>query len=99
LGVKRSEEPYAREDLDLLVAIASSLALLEKPSPAGAPRSNAFEECPQCGVCYDSGVTQCSRIMRQDWNRRSQERIESKRRWRISEDRATRRKLDSMYML
>ena len=62
LGVKRSEEPYTREDLDLLVAIASSLALLlKKPSPAGAPRSNAFEECPQCGVCYDSGVTQCSR--------------------------------------
>jgi len=54
LGVKRSEEPYTREDLDLLVAIASSLALLlEKPSLAGAPRSNAFEECPQCGVCYD----------------------------------------------
>ncbi len=62
LGVKRSEEPYTREDMDLLVAIASSLALLlEKPSPAGAPRRDAFEECPQCGDCYDSGVTQCSR--------------------------------------
>jgi hypothetical protein len=62
LGVKRSEEPYAREDLDLLVAIASSLALLlEKPSGAVAARSDAFEECPQCGVCYDSGATQCSR--------------------------------------
>ena len=62
LGLKRSEEPYTREDLDLLVAITSSLALLlEKPSGAGAPRSDAFEECPQCGVCYDSGVTQCSR--------------------------------------
>jgi predicted Ser/Thr protein kinase len=32
LGVKRSEEPYSREDRDLLVAIAMSLALLiEKP--------------------------------------------------------------------
>lgn len=62
LGVKRSEEPYTREDLDLLVAIASSLALLlEKPSGAVAARSDAFEECPQCGVCYDSGATQCSR--------------------------------------
>lgn len=62
LGLKRSEEPYTREDLDLLVAIASSLALLlEKPSPAAAPRKDAFEECPQCGACYDSGVTQCSR--------------------------------------
>jgi tRNA A-37 threonylcarbamoyl transferase component Bud32 len=62
LGVKRSEEPYTREDLDLLVAIASSLALLlEKPSAAVAARSDAFEECPRCGVCYDSGATQCSR--------------------------------------
>ena len=62
LGLKRSEEPYTREDLDLLVAITSSLALLlEKPSRAGAPRRDAFEECPQCGDCYDSGVTQCSR--------------------------------------
>src|SRR3989442_9385160 len=62
LGLKRSEEPYTREDLDLLVAITSSLALLlEKPSGAGVPRSDAFEECPQCGICYDSGVTQCSR--------------------------------------
>jgi hypothetical protein len=48
LGVKRSEEPYTREDLDLLVAIASSLALLL--------------ECPQCGVCYDSGVTRKNRL-------------------------------------
>lgn len=62
LGVKRSEEPYAREDLDLLVAIASSLALLlEKPSGGVAARSDVFEECPQCGVCYDSGANQCSR--------------------------------------
>ena len=32
LGIKRSEEPYSREDQDLLVAIAMSLAfLIEKP--------------------------------------------------------------------
>ncbi len=62
LGSKRSEEPYAREDLDLLVAIASSMALLlEKPSGRETPlRSDMFEECPQCGVCYDSGSTHCS---------------------------------------
>jgi hypothetical protein len=61
LGLKRSEEPYAREDLDLLVAIASSLALLlEKSSGTGATRSDVFEECPQCGVCYDAGSTHCS---------------------------------------
>jgi len=62
LGTKRSEEPYSREDLDMLVAIASSLALLlDKPSGAVAARSDAFEECPHCGVCYDSGVTLCTR--------------------------------------
>lgn len=61
LGPKRSEEPYASEDRDLLVAVAASLALLlEKPSGTGAPRSNVFEECPQCGACYDSGATQCT---------------------------------------
>jgi eukaryotic-like serine/threonine-protein kinase len=60
LGAKRSEEPYSREDQDLLVAITSSLALLlEKPSGAPAARTDIFEECPQCGACYDSGATQC----------------------------------------
>lgn len=62
LGPKRSEEPYASEDRDLLVAVAASLALLlEKPSGTGAPRSNVFEECPQCGACYDSGATHCGK--------------------------------------
>ena len=60
LGAKRSEEPYSHEDQDLLVAITSSLALLlEKPSGARAARTDIFEECPQCGACYDSGATQC----------------------------------------
>jgi tRNA A-37 threonylcarbamoyl transferase component Bud32 len=62
LGIKRSEEPYSREDRDLLMAIASSLALLvEKPQAPALPRSDIFEECPQCGACYDSGATQCSK--------------------------------------
>ena len=61
VGPKRSEEPYASEDRDLLVAVAASLALLlEKPSGTEAQRSNIFEECPQCGTCYDSGATQCT---------------------------------------
>ncbi|MBZ5516601.1 MAG: protein kinase [Acidobacteriia bacterium] len=60
LGVKRSEEPYAQEDRNLLTAIASSLAmLLERPAAAPALPSAAFEECPQCGVCYDSGAGAC----------------------------------------
>jgi tRNA A-37 threonylcarbamoyl transferase component Bud32 len=61
LGPKRSEEPYAREDLDLLVAIAASLGLLlEKPAAAPVRLSEAFEECPQCGVCYDTGAGRCA---------------------------------------
>jgi len=62
LGAKRSEEPYAEEDRNLLIAIASGLAmLLERPAPAPAliPVSEAFEECPQCGACYDSGAGPC----------------------------------------
>lgn len=61
LGVKRSEEPYTREDQDLLVAIAASLALLlEKPAPGPVRVSEAFEECPQCGTCYDTGAVRCA---------------------------------------
>ncbi len=61
LGVKRSEEPYTGEDQDLLAAIASSLALLlEKPAGPPAPTKEAFDECPQCGSCYDTGAGRCS---------------------------------------
>lgn len=61
LGVKRSEEPYSREDQDLLVAITTSLALLlEKPTVAPGRVSEAFEECPQCGTCYDTGAVRCA---------------------------------------
>lgn len=61
VGPKRSEEPYTREDQDLLVAIASSLALLlEKPAVAPARLSTAFEECPRCGTCYDTGSGNCA---------------------------------------
>ena len=61
LGRRRSEEPYAREDVDLLVAIAISLALLlDPPAVAATMRVDRFEACPQCGACYDSGATQCT---------------------------------------
>ena len=61
LGVKKSEEPYSREDQELLEAIAASLALLlEKPAPLPAKVSEAFEECPTCGVCYDTGSGHCA---------------------------------------
>jgi tRNA A-37 threonylcarbamoyl transferase component Bud32 len=62
LGAKRSEEPYSGEDQDLLVAVAASLAmLLEKPAAAALARSDIFEECPQCGACYDSGSSECTK--------------------------------------
>jgi hypothetical protein len=62
LGSKRSEEPYSSEDHDLLVTIAASLAtLLEKPPAFAAPRTDVFEECPQCGTCYDSNSTRCEK--------------------------------------
>jgi eukaryotic-like serine/threonine-protein kinase len=61
LGRRRSEEPYAREDVDLLVAIAVSLALLlDRPTSAATMRVDRFEECPQCGTCYDTGASQCT---------------------------------------
>lgn len=62
LGAKRSEEPYTDEDRDLLVAIGTSLALLlERPSATPTPALAMLAECPECGVCYDSGVSCCSR--------------------------------------
>jgi len=60
VGPKRSEEPYTREDQDLLAAVATSLALLlEKPAAAPARVSEVFEECPRCGTCYDTGTGNC----------------------------------------
>jgi serine/threonine-protein kinase len=63
LGPKRSEEPYSREDRELLVAIAASLAmLLEKPAALEeAPPAHMFEECPHCGTAYDAGAGRCAR--------------------------------------
>jgi len=60
LGIKRSEEPYTREDQELLEAIATSLGLLfERWAPAPEDLTEAFEVCPKCGLCYDSGTGQC----------------------------------------
>src|SRR5262249_50687875 len=62
LGIKRSEEPYSCRDSDLLATIAGNLALmLERHAVASAPPSGAFEECPTCGACYDTGTDLCAR--------------------------------------
>jgi tRNA A-37 threonylcarbamoyl transferase component Bud32 len=66
LGVKRSEEPYTREDRSFLSAIATSLALLvEQPEVRAAAggsdaASAGFHECPECGACYGDSSTSCS---------------------------------------
>jgi serine/threonine-protein kinase len=60
LGIKRSEEPYTREDQELLEVIASSLGmLLEQTGPGGKPVAETFEECPECGACYDFNSRKC----------------------------------------
>jgi tRNA A-37 threonylcarbamoyl transferase component Bud32 len=60
LGHKLSEEPYSSEDILLLETVASSLALLLQQS-AATLTNTAFEECPRCGSCYDTGTTRCSK--------------------------------------
>ena len=52
LGVKRSEEPYGREDRDLLSAIAMNLR-------GSLPQAATIEECEACGASYPSGTTRC----------------------------------------
>jgi eukaryotic-like serine/threonine-protein kinase len=52
LGVKRSEEPYSREDRDLLSAIAMNLR-------GTLPQAATIEECEACGASYPSGTTRC----------------------------------------
>lgn len=62
MGIKRSEEPYSSEDQNLLVAVATSLAiLLDRAHGTSGSRSDMFEECPRCGSCYDSGSGNCSK--------------------------------------
>jgi eukaryotic-like serine/threonine-protein kinase len=58
LGGKQSEEPYSREDIALLENVASALSLLMMRGSALQP-GRAFEECPTCGACYDTGTTHC----------------------------------------
>jgi hypothetical protein len=58
LGMKLSEEPYSREDVALLENVAGTLGLLLSRGPASLS-DRAFEECPQCGACYDTGTTRC----------------------------------------
>ncbi len=61
LGAKRSEEPYTREDRELLDTIAASLApLFEQEALAAMRTTGSFGECPRCGTCSDSGSSNCA---------------------------------------
>ena len=53
LGMKRSEEPFSSEDLDLLAAVALNLKSL-------LPRSATTEECDSCGASYATGTGRCT---------------------------------------
>jgi hypothetical protein len=59
LGPRRSEEPYGRDDLDLLSAIADSLAMV-LGATGDNERTGAMTECPQCGRCYGAGEKACA---------------------------------------
>lgn len=53
LGMKRSEEPYSSEDLDLLTAAALNLRTVR-------PLSATTEECATCGASYATGTGRCT---------------------------------------
>jgi tRNA A-37 threonylcarbamoyl transferase component Bud32 len=59
LAGKLSEEPFSKEDTALLENVASALALLLMRG-SGMQPGRAFEECPTCGTCYDTGTTRCN---------------------------------------
>jgi eukaryotic-like serine/threonine-protein kinase len=59
LGPKRSEEPYSTEDEDLLMAIGENLVGLLAREPVVPQAEDQFEECPECGACYDADAGRC----------------------------------------
>ncbi len=52
LGMKRSEEPFTGEDLDLLATVALNLKSL-------LPLSSTTEECDTCGTTFPTGTGRC----------------------------------------
>jgi serine/threonine-protein kinase len=60
LGTKRSEEPYARDDRELVTSVAASLAVLVERRPDEGETDDGFVECPQCGACRGINATRCA---------------------------------------
>ena len=72
LGERKSEEPYSREDRELLRTLGAQLAftldytrlkqspsLVWSPAPVHLFTSDALQLCPRCGRCYASDASQC----------------------------------------
>src|SRR5207248_3372282 len=59
LGRKRSEEPYSRDDREVLKAIAASLALCFTQRSGREFELRSFRECPTCGACQASDKSVC----------------------------------------
>src|SRR4029079_5519096 len=60
LGTKRSEEPYDRDDRELVASVTASLAVLLERRPSQGETDDAFAECPQCGACDGVNTTRCA---------------------------------------
>ncbi len=60
LGTKRSEEPYAQDDRELVTSVAASLAVLLERRPEEGETDDSFVECPRCGACVGSNASRCA---------------------------------------
>jgi eukaryotic-like serine/threonine-protein kinase len=61
LGRKKSEEPYSRDDREILQAIAVALALCFARVPGKEIEVRSFRECPTCGACEASDESVCAK--------------------------------------
>jgi len=72
LGERKSEEPYSREDRELLRMLGAQLALtldytrlkqspslVWSPAPVHLFTSDVLQLCPKCGRCYAPEATEC----------------------------------------
>jgi len=72
LGERKSEEPYSREDRELLRMLGAQLALtldytrlkqspslVWSPAPVHAFTSDVLQLCPKCGRCYAPDASRC----------------------------------------
>ncbi len=58
LGPRRSDEPYASTEEDLLAVIGEALGVVFDPE---GDESALMRECPSCGSCFDEPAETCPR--------------------------------------